>query len=323
MVVPNMIDSATNEAIGKSGYLTHPTLSASLIHPRTLLEEPKKMGTEQKRNVSPPSSVYSTPLDSSSPLNTSLYHSLESEQNILEPFEVDYNSATWNDSILAPNGYDPKQFQESNYPANLPMGNCARDPAFKEYNKALFSTPLQPGVTFTNQVAQPINSNIGISFQQQFLPRTYREQSNGNVEIVDHDPNFAPPYEILEYPEEPKPENVFDPRFTGYGTSYRNYVDNVTGQPRFPYDDINAIRMPNYLVRSKIDNQPFAETYGPMQSSGQSLNEIRQKAQDVYIEDTTNFRNDMMTRLMRKRNSELWQTKQFPLRGAGRMMSGR
>jgi hypothetical protein len=60
-----------------------------------------------------------------------------------------------------------------------------------------------------------------------------------------------------------------------------------------------------------------------MQSSGQSLNEIRQKAQDVYIEDTTNFRNDMMTRLMRKRNSELWQTKQFPLRGAGRMMSGR
>jgi hypothetical protein len=317
MVVPNMIDGATNEPIQKSGYLTHEPKTTSIIQPRTILSAPH-------------SSLYSTPTNSYSPLNLSLYHSLDSEgkptplqqEDILEPFDVNYNTATWNDSILAPNGYDAKQFEQSNYPGNLPMGNCARDPAFKEYNKALFSTPLQPGVTFTNQVAQPINSNMGISFQQQFLPRTYKEQKGGNLDIVDHDPNFAPPFEILEYPDGPKPENVYDPRFNGYGTSYRNYVDNVTGQPRFPYDDINAVRMPNYLVRSKIDNQPFAETYGPMQSSGQSLNEIRQKAQDVFIEDTTNFRNDMMSRLMRKRNAELWQTKQFPIRGAGRMMSG-
>lgn len=315
MVVPNMIDAATNEPIEKSGYLSHVSKTTSSIQPRTLLDAPA-------------SSVYSTPTNSYSPLTLSSYHSLESEKNqsqtneILEPFDVDYNTATWNDSILAPNGYDPKQFQQTNYPGNLPMGKCAQDPAFKEYNKTLFSTPLQPGITFTNQVAQPINSNMGISFQQQFLPRTFQDQKNGNLDIVDHDPNFAPPYEILEYPEEPKPENVFDPRFNGYGTSYRNYVDNVTGQPRFPYDDINAIRMPNYVVRSKIDNQPFAEMYGPMQSSGLSLNEIRQKAQDGFIEDTTNFRTDLTARLMRKRNAELWQTKQFPIRGASRMMTG-
>ena len=31
----------------------------------------------------------------------------------------------------------------------------------------------------------------------------------------------------------PNESNVYDPRFTGYGTNYRTYIESVTGQPRF------------------------------------------------------------------------------------------
>lgn len=295
MIVPNVINSETNEAISKSGFMPVPggDVTFSMIQPR------------RERTIA----------------EKKLQSDIENSE-VIENFNLDYGSANWDDRVLAANGYDAEQFKSNKYPANVPRGYCGRDPALQSHNESLFTTSIQPGVYYTNQVAEPINSNIGISFQQQFLPRTYNKD-NGNLSIVDHDPNFAPPAdEIIEYPEEPKPENVYDPRFNGYGTSYRNYVDPMTGQPRFPYDDINAIRMPNYLVRSKIDTHVFSDTYGPMQNSGLSLNDIRQKAQDVYLEDTTNFRDDMMSRLMRKRNAELWQIKQFPRTGAGRMLSG-
>ena len=42
--------------------------------------------------------------------------------------------------------------------------------------------------------------------------------------------------------------NIYDPRF-GYGTGYRSYIDETTGQPRFYYDDIDAITKPNYIVK--------------------------------------------------------------------------
>lgn len=282
LVVPNKINGQSNEAIGKSGFLTDNYASFSEISQRQLQEA----------------------------------------SDTVENFEINYDTAGWDNSVLAPNGYDRKQFETNSYPANLPSGPCAQNKNLESHNKTLFTTPIQPGVYYSNQVAEPINSNIGISFQQQFLPRTYSAK-DGNVRIVDHDPSFAPyPTDVIEMPEEPKPENVYDPRFTGYGTSYRNYLDPVTGQTRFPYDDVNAIRMPNYLVRSKIDTHNFSDTYGPMQQRGLSLNETRQRAQDAFLQDTTNFRDDMMSRLMRKRNAEMWQVKQFPKTGAGRMMHG-
>ena len=117
-------------------------------------------------------------------------------------------------------------------------------------------------------------------------------------------------------------DNIYDPRFTGYGTSYRNYVDNVTGQPRFPYDDINAKRMPNYIVRSKIDTHNFADTYDSMQNTGLSLNDIRGKAQSAFLDDTTSHRNDITSKLMRKTNSEMWQRRIAPITKSSRSIGG-
>ena len=43
--------------------------------------------------------------------------------------------------------------------------------------------------------------------------------------------------------------NVYDPRFTGYGTSYRAYNEPVTGQTRFYYDDVNAMECQTILLK--------------------------------------------------------------------------
>ena len=140
---------------------------------------------------------------------------------------------------------------------------------------------------------------MGISHEQQF------EQSN---------------YEELEPFETVNMSNTYDPRFYGHGTSYRSYIDENVGQPRFYYDDINAIKMPNYITRNAIDVTSFGDSYGPLNSGNKYTQDIHKLADQEYMDATTNFRNEMMQRLMRKRNSESWQQRTFPIRTGGQRM---
>ena len=91
----------------------------------------------------------------------------------------------------------------------------------------------------------------------------------------------------------------------------------MTKQPRFYYDDVNAVRMPNYLVRSKIDFLPYADSYGSVQKGSEFGNvhnpHIRSLVQDSWLRNSLEFRNDMTERLMRKVNSERWQQRVAPL----------
>ena len=216
-------------------------------------------------------------------------------------------------------GYNPHQANVY-LPTNLPVGNCQQDPSLSQYNKNLFTQTVTPGVYTRNQVNEPINANIGISFQQQFEPTTCTTNEDGSeTQYVLHDPrilepNTSPSQAVLE---NPKYDNVYDPRFYGYGTSYRSYNDNVTGQPRFMYDDINAVRMPNYVTRSKIDFLPYADTYGSVKENGEMGNEhnpnIRALVQDSWLRDSLQFRNDITESRMRKINSEAWQRRSAPL----------
>ena len=110
--------------------------------------------------------------------------------------------------------------------------------------------------------------------------------------------------------------NIYDPRFTGYGPNYRAYVEKETGQPRFYYDDINAIRQPNYIVRSNIDFERYADSYGPMQPGEAAGNiytpNIRRLANDSFMRNTLKYRTDLQERLMRKRNAEVYQRRLAP-----------
>ena len=209
-------------------------------------------------------------------------------------------------------GYNPDNIGVG-LQSNYPTGNCEKDPIFSEYNRNLRTQYVQPGVYDVNQINEPINSNMGISFNQQFEPLSVKTYNNGDVLYTEHDPRLVE--EIIEPVEENVNEsNVYDPRFSGYGTSYRSYTDDLLGNTKFFYDDINAVRMPNYITRSKVDFLPLADTYGAMKNANGNENNsiIRNLVNDAWTRNSLEFRSGLQQSLMRKRNAELWQTRQFP-----------
>jgi hypothetical protein len=221
-------------------------------------------------------------------------------------------------------GYNPIQLFEAGLPTNYPAGNCEKDPAFKKYNENLFMQTIQPGVYTTTQIDEPINSNIGISFTQQFEPLTCKTNNRGDVIYTEHDPRIFNEDVIEPLEETVNESNVYDPRFSGYGTSYRSYTDDNLGQTRFYYDDVNAIRMPNYITRSKVDFLPYADTYGPMiNEDGNEYNSIISGlVDDSWTRNNIDFRTGLQQSLMRKVNAQKWQQRQFPISTSGQRMLG-
>jgi len=226
------------------------------------------------------------------------------------PYEIKPNESG---QVNVSCGYNPEQLFTAGLPTNLSTGVCEKNPKFKEYNTNLFTQTIQPGVYTTNQVNEPINSNIGISFNQQFEPVSTSVDENG-LKYTLHDPRlYTEPIE--PYIESINEGNVYDGRFSGAGTSYRAYTDDNIGQTRFYYDDIDSVRMPNYITRSNIDFMKGADTYGPMLTEYGNPNhlEIRNLANNQFLESSMEFRTGMQERLMRKRNSEAWQQRVLPL----------
>lgn len=185
---------------------------------------------------------------------------------------------------------------------NLFHKGFKKNPMFhKSYTDDLFTETISPGNYKMNTRNEPINSNIGISIAEQL-----------------EEPN----YEMIEPFEDVNTSNVYDPRFYGYGTSYRGYVDKNLGQPRFYYDDVNAIRMPNYISRNKIDVMPFGDSYGPDNDGGNKYHSnITALADKHYLDSSLQFRTEMQDRLMRKINANQWQQRMFPINTNGQRMA--
>ncbi len=215
--------------------------------------------------------------------------------------------------------YNPQQMLDHNIPSNLPTGSCQRQNVFNEYNKNMFTNTIQPNVFSRSEVIQPIQSNMGITFQQQFQPVTCEPSANGGTTYVTHDPRIVPPMkEIPRPPTVPDCANVYDPRTFGYGTSYRSYIDEMTGQPRFMYDDIDAVRQPNYIIRSNIDDAPWAHSYGPMnqeKSDGLVPNVYgRALVHNKFMQNAVSHREELQERYMNKVNNQvMWQRRMAPI----------
>lgn len=161
-----------------------------------------------------------------------------------------------------------------------------------KYKDNIFTQTITPGNYKMNERNEFINSNMGITHAQQFEDDKY---------------------EIIEPFENVNESNVYDPRFSGYGTSYRSYVDKNLGQPRFYYDDVNSIRMPNYITRNAIDTTPFGDSYGQLNEGNEYNSNIYEMADKHYNDSMNNFRTEMQERLMRKINSNQWQQRMYPI----------
>jgi hypothetical protein len=237
---------------------------------------------------------------------------LECVNNIEYPYHIQNNCRNINT-----NTYNYNQLSEYNLPSNLPVGNCELNPQMKEYNKNLFTQNIQPNIFTYNELIEPINSNIGISFTKQFNPKTSFIDQNG-TNYIEHDPlTFSSKTKNKTHTGIPE-YDIYDPRFTGYGTSYRSYNDDNLGQPKFYYDDINSVRMPNYISRSNIDFATYADSYGTLSDSNRNGNintkNIRELANNSFLNANIEQRESLSESLMRKRNAELWQTRKYPIR---------
>ncbi len=218
-------------------------------------------------------------------------------------------------------GYSPEQIIENNLPSNVRVGECQRQPEFDCYNKLLFTQNIQPDMYARGEIIEPLNSNIGISFDQQFPPVTCEEDCHGTT-YVSHDPRMidlnSKAQPSMNTGAKVRPDNVYDPRFSGYGTSYRSYIDELTGRPRFYYGDVDAIRRPNFIIRSNIDDAPWADSYGPVRPLQERFKSDwfnRSMAQDKFLRDSLEQRNSLQERFTRKYNQQIgWQRRIAPLR---------
>jgi len=128
----------------------------------------------------------------------------------------------------------------------------------------------------------------------------------------------------------PNTTDIVDPRFSGYGPTDRCYRDEITGQTKYFYDDINSVKMPPYISRNNIDIYPWAPKYGSgfdgsstntilsaesvkNASMYKGLDNIKNHALDAFRWSTVKARKDLQERLMRKRNGEMWQLRTAPI----------
>ncbi|MHA2038433.1 MAG: hypothetical protein ACW98X_18525 [Promethearchaeota archaeon] len=250
------------------------------------------------------------------------------QEKIQENFHIPDRALNFND-INTSCGYNIDNIQVG-LPSNLATGNCQKSQEMSDYNTNLYTQTIQPGVYTTNQIIEPINSNLGISQTPQFQPVGCQSNPiSGDVFYTEYDNNsvvHTPNVENKEVTEGINNSNIYDPRFNGYGTSYRGYTDDMLGQPKFYYDDVDSIRRPNYITRSNIDFERYADSYDTIQAGNEEGNRhtsnIRAMANSSFLKSTIGFRNDLTERMMRKNNSVNALKRQFPKQTQGVYMAG-
>ena len=204
-----------------------------------------------------------------------------------------------------------------------------------------FRRNVQPHVYSMSNERIPINASVGISSTPQLPPvskqrfvgedgRTYPVFSRIDPQLVRDDVPEQRKAELprrngwSEYLPEPAQDNpmysIYDPRFTGYGDESRSYYDTTMGQIKYYYGDVDAYRSPNFIIRNKVDHVDMIDPMGVTHTTyprTASLEDVNDQVNDDWLARSTEFREDIMEKLMRKNNSESWQLRQAPMsRGA-------
>jgi hypothetical protein len=191
---------------------------------------------------------------------------------------------------------------------------------------------------------EPINSNIGITYAPQNPPKVLsqladssiysayplvsridpqlirRDGTNGQLaqnpvrtNWTDEYSNFVPPAGTINF------EDIYDPRFTSYGDPYRSYTDINLGQVQYYYSDVDAYRRPNFVTRSDIDHIEYTTPMGkimPYYNQTASLDDVRAQVENERTADELFHRQDLMSSQMSKRNAEMAQLRQYPLKNS-------
>ena len=111
-------------------------------------------------------------------------------------------------------------------------------------------------------------------------------------------------------------EDIYDPRFTGYGDPYRSYTDVNLGNVQYYYSDVDSYRIPNFINRSKVDFIEYTDPMGKVMPEYQrtaGLSDVRPYVANQWMSDSNYFRESLMESQMRKANARAWQQRAAPL----------
>ncbi len=217
------------------------------------------------------------------------------------------------------------------------------------YNEEYFNQPsnrmylqdIQPKLYSYSVDQTPINANIGISYNPQRAPRVIDQVVNANnnrypvmtridPQLIRDDgtpgqlsinpvrTEWSAKYSDFEAPAGSiNFEDIYDPRFNSYGDPYRSYSDVNLGQVRYYYSDVDAYRQPNFLSRTNVDFVDYRNPQGqiwPYYNRTASIDDVRSHVENQTMTDELYHREDMMSQQMAKRNREMWQLRQAPIR---------
>jgi hypothetical protein len=216
------------------------------------------------------------------------------------------------------------------------------DEFFEQPNAKLFLQNVQPNIFSYAVDLTPINALAsGISYTPQIPPR-FRDQVYNNHDGLTYpiytriDPQLirdqGVPARLLEQPVrsnwsdkysswDAAPgsynyEDIYDPRFTGYGDPYRSYSDVNLGNVNYYYSDVDAMRRPNFITRSKVDTIEFTSPQGKVSPHYQrtaSLADSRPYVENQWMNDSLYFRESLQESQMRPAMARQWQTRYGPL----------
>jgi hypothetical protein len=307
-MVPNAINDQRRQELWQNGYLVD-----DLQNIKQFIRE------EYTPKTTPANSSICQSTDLS---GRSLYAAAQPSSSIWNGFPT--SSKHNSPPMLTEFGYYPDQ-TSYNLPTNYPAQPCQLQSDLSEYNENIFTSTLQPGVYSKSQVTQEdsVTSNLGISYTQPFLP-TYSShvkrqndgrgiESDDGVMYTQYDPNLVQQKSCTVPDTGVKMDDVYDPRFYGYGTEYRSYVDHLTGRPKFFYDDVDVHRRNKFICRNNIDFETFGIQTGPQNRPQYTNMEIREMAQNSFLDNSLSFRTELQQRLMQKNNNRAWQQKQAPI----------
>jgi len=211
---------------------------------------------------------------------------------------------------------------------------------FDQPDRRMYLQDIQPKLYSYSMNQEPINSNLGISYNPQPAPRFLDQVNNNGVNMPLYsriDPQlvrsdgtkgqinaqplrtewsanysqYIPPEGSIDF------EDIYDPRFSSYGDGTRAYSDINTGQVHYYYDDVDQFRQPNFIYRSNVDHMTFKTPMGqqwPEYNRESSLDDIRTKTSSQYDADDLYHREDYMSNVMSKINRNRWQNVYAPLR---------
>ncbi len=310
LTVPNVMNEKTVQDFYRSGYYTTESPHCGAFRE----SQPKILGRPDPRNNQNYGSKVTMIED--------IYDDGQDPEDVIEYFEEKKQEKKDDKKINKKKSLFGKIDEENikyNLPYNYKSSSYEKTPRVSSLNRKVFTNVVSPNVYYTNEVIEPVSSTIGVSYTQQFPTMVVKKDEYGNVFYDAKDPQF---YKI-DKTENPLNEyvsncDVYDPRSNGYGTSYRGYVDKLTGKTRYYYDDVDSIRRPNFVTRNNIDHLTYGPKYGSMVSDTETrvMNDnSRLNAESSYSHDMIGFRTEMMERLMRKRNSEMWQNRVAPKTG--------